>query len=75
MYVQNIKGQLCLPTDLGENIPANHLVDVMNAAVKRFKEALFNTVTPGEDGIATPVLASLRGCSKNYFWDSLIISL
>lgn len=39
--------QLCLPMDLEEDIPANHLVRVVNAAVNRLDNAIFDAAYPG----------------------------
>jgi transposase len=39
--------QLCLPMDLEEDIPQNHLVRVVNAAVNRLDDAIFAAAYPG----------------------------
>jgi len=39
--------QLYLPMDLEEEIPKNHLVRVVNAAVNRLDEAIFDAAYPG----------------------------
>lgn len=39
--------QLYLPMDLEEDIPANHLVRVANAAVNRLDDAIFDAAYPG----------------------------
>lgn len=41
MYIQYIMHQLALPMDLAENIPENHLVRVVNAAVNRLSDRIF----------------------------------
>nr|WP_240419535.1 hypothetical protein [Paenibacillus periandrae] len=38
--------QLCLPMDLEEDIPQNHLVRVVNEAVNKL-EAIFDAAYPG----------------------------
>ncbi|WP_058304253.1 IS1182 family transposase [Gorillibacterium timonense] len=47
MYIQYSMDQLCLPMDLEEDIPANHLVRVVNAAVNRLDDAIFDAAYPG----------------------------
>ena len=47
MYIQYTMDQLCLPMDLEEDIPANHLVRVVNAAVNRLDDSIFNAAYPG----------------------------
>ncbi|WP_425270613.1 IS1182 family transposase [Paenibacillus helianthi] len=47
MYIQYTMDQLCLPMDLEEDIPTNHLVRVVNAAVNRLDDALFDAAYPG----------------------------
>ncbi|WP_080836728.1 IS1182 family transposase [Cohnella massiliensis] len=47
MYIQYTMDQLCLPMDLEEDIPANHLVRVVNAAVNRLDDAIFDAAYPG----------------------------
>lgn len=39
--------QLCSPMDLEEDIPANHLVRVVNAAANRFDDAIFDAAYRG----------------------------
>lgn len=39
--------QLYLPMDLEEDIPANHLVRVVNEAVNRLDHRIFFTAYPG----------------------------
>ncbi|PWV97912.1 hypothetical protein DFQ01_12099, partial [Paenibacillus cellulosilyticus] len=39
--------QLCLPMDLEEDIPSNHLVRVVNAAVNRLDDKIFASAYPG----------------------------
>ncbi|MBE0337031.1 IS1182 family transposase, partial [Paenibacillus sp. 23TSA30-6] len=39
--------QLCLPMDLEEDIPPNHLVRVVNAAVNRLDDTIFDAAYPG----------------------------
>lgn len=47
MYIQYTMDQLCLPMDLEEDIPTNHLVRVVNAAVNRLDDAIFDAAYPG----------------------------
>ncbi|NGP58031.1 IS1182 family transposase [Paenibacillus thiaminolyticus] len=47
MYIQYTMDQLCLPMDLEEDIPPNHLVRVVNAAVNRLDDAIFDAAYPG----------------------------
>ncbi|MEK5464090.1 IS1182 family transposase [Paenibacillus sp. FSL R7-0210] len=47
MYIQYTMDQLCLPMDLEEDIPENHLVRVVNAAVNRLDNAIFDAAYPG----------------------------
>ncbi|WP_143192419.1 transposase, partial [Paenibacillus sp. P32E] len=47
MYIQYTMDPLCLPMDLEEDIPPNHLVRVVNAAVNRLDDALFDAAYPG----------------------------
>ncbi|RKN82276.1 IS1182 family transposase [Paenibacillus ginsengarvi] len=47
MYIQYSMDQLYLPMDLEEGIPANHLVRVVNAAVNRLDDAIFDAAYPG----------------------------
>ncbi|WP_342440253.1 transposase [Paenibacillus sp. FSL L8-0436] len=47
MYIQYTMDQLCLPMDLEEDIPQNHLVRVVNAAVNRLDDVIFDAVYPG----------------------------
>ncbi|MEW9702983.1 IS1182 family transposase [Paenibacillus sp. SI8] len=47
MYLKYTMDQLCLPMDLEEDIPQNHLVRVVNAAVNRLDDAIFDAVYPG----------------------------
>lgn len=47
MYIQYTMDQLCLPMDLEEDIPANHLVRVVNATVNRLDDAIFDAAYPG----------------------------
>nr|WP_245809599.1 hypothetical protein [Cohnella massiliensis] len=53
MYIQYTMDQLCLPMDLEEDIPVNHLVRVVNAAVNRLDDAIFDAAYPGADETAT----------------------
>nr|WP_229696111.1 transposase [Paenibacillus albidus] len=39
--------QLCLPLDLEEDIPESHLVRVVNSAVNRLDDAIFDAAYPG----------------------------
>nr|WP_261381623.1 transposase [Paenibacillus cremeus] len=47
MYIQYTMDQLCLPMDLEEGIPQNHIVRVVNAGVKRLDDAIFDAAYPG----------------------------
>ncbi|QKS47090.1 IS1182 family transposase (plasmid) [Paenibacillus cellulosilyticus] len=47
MYIQYTMDQLCLPMDLEEDIPQNHLVRVVNAAVNRLDDNIFSSAYPG----------------------------
>ncbi|MEK4851349.1 transposase [Paenibacillus sp. FSL H7-0756] len=47
MYIQYTMDQLCLPMDLEEDIPEYHLVCVVNAAVNRLDNAIFDAAYPG----------------------------
>ncbi|OKP91006.1 hypothetical protein A3844_03925 [Paenibacillus helianthi] len=47
MYIQYTMDPLCLPMDLEEDIPPNHLVRVVNAAVNRLDDAIFDAAYPG----------------------------
>ena len=47
MYIQYTMDQLCLPMDLEEDIPQNHLVRVVNAAVNRLDDDIFAAAYPG----------------------------
>ncbi|MBP1155784.1 transposase [Paenibacillus sp. PvR052] len=47
MYIQYNMDQLYLPMDLEEDIPANHLVRVVNAAVNRIDDHIFTAAYPG----------------------------
>lgn len=47
MYIQYTMDQLCLPMDLEEDIPQNHLVRVVNAAVNRLDDKIFAAAYPG----------------------------
>ncbi|QSF43322.1 IS1182 family transposase [Paenibacillus tianjinensis] len=47
MYIQYTMDQLCLPMDLEEDIPENHLVRVVNAAVNRLDDTIFDAAYPG----------------------------
>ncbi|QKS48779.1 IS1182 family transposase (plasmid) [Paenibacillus cellulosilyticus] len=47
MYIQYTMDQLCLPMDLEEDIPSNHLVRVVNAAVNRLDDKIFASAYPG----------------------------
>ncbi|MFF2483123.1 transposase, partial [Paenibacillus sp. NPDC058071] len=47
LYIQYTMDQLYLPMDLEEDIPANHLVRVINAAVNRLDDAIFDVAYPG----------------------------
>lgn len=47
MYIQYTMDQLCLPMDLEEDIPQNHLVRIVNAAVNRLDDKIFTAAYPG----------------------------
>jgi len=47
LYIQYTMDQLCLPMDLEEDIPENHLVRVVNAAVNRLDDTIFDAAFPG----------------------------
>ncbi|WP_219836914.1 IS1182 family transposase [Paenibacillus sp. R14(2021)] len=47
MYIQYTMDQLCLPMNLEEDIPENHLVRVVNAAVNRLPDSIFADAYPG----------------------------
>lgn len=47
MYIQYNMNQLCLPMDLETEIPANHVVRVVNAAVDRLSDDIFAAAYPG----------------------------
>lgn len=47
MYIQYTMDQLYLPMDLEEDIPQNHLVRVVNAAVNRLSDSIFADAYPG----------------------------
>ncbi|MNB90303.1 Transposase DDE domain protein [compost metagenome] len=47
MYIQYTMDQLCLPMDLEEDIPEHHLVRVVNAAVNRLDDSIFDAAYPG----------------------------
>ncbi len=47
MYIQYTMDQLCLPMDLEYDIPPNHLVRIVNAAVNRLDNAIFDVAYPG----------------------------
>ncbi|WCF11077.1 IS1182 family transposase [Paenibacillus thiaminolyticus] len=47
MYIQYNMNQLCLPMDLEEDIPANHLVRMINQAVDRLDDQIFASAYPG----------------------------
>ena len=47
MYIQYTMDQLCLPMDLEVDIPSNHLVRVVNAAVNQLDDAIFDAACPG----------------------------
>lgn len=47
MYIQYTMDQLCLPMDLEEDIPSNHLVRVVNEAVNRLDDSIFSAAYPG----------------------------
>lgn len=47
MFIQYTMDQLCLPMDLEELIPSNHLVRVVNAAINGLDDVLFTSAYPG----------------------------
>lgn len=47
MYIQYNMDQLHLPMSLDFEIPANHVVRVVNAAVDRLSDAIFDSAFPG----------------------------
>ncbi len=47
MYIQYTMDQLCLPMDLQEDIPENHLIRVVNDAVNRLDDKIFASAYPG----------------------------
>ncbi|QUL58043.1 IS1182 family transposase [Paenibacillus tritici] len=47
MYIQYTMDQLCLPMDLEEDIPSNHLARVVNTAVNRLDDSIFDAAYPG----------------------------
>ncbi len=47
LYIQYTMDQLCLPMDLEEDIPLNHLVRVVNEAVNKLDDAIFDAAYPG----------------------------
>jgi transposase len=47
LYIQYTMDQLTLPMDLEEDIPVNHLVRVVNAAVNRLSDDIFASAYPG----------------------------
>ncbi|MDQ0897760.1 transposase [Paenibacillus sp. V4I7] len=47
MYIQYTMDQLCLPMDLEEDIPQNHLVRIVNAAVNQLDDVIFDAAYPG----------------------------
>jgi len=47
LYIQYTMDQLCLPMDLEEDIPSNHLVRVVNSAINRLDDAIFDAAYPG----------------------------
>ena len=47
LYSQYTMDQLYLPMDLEEDIPANHLVRVVNTAVNRLDDNIFSAAYPG----------------------------
>lgn len=47
MYIQYTMDQLTLPMDLEDDIPQNHLVRVVNAAVNQLSDSIFASAYPG----------------------------
>ncbi|KAA2302169.1 transposase, partial [Clostridioides difficile] len=47
MYIQYTMDQLFLPMDLETDIPENHLVRVVNDAINRLSDSVFNSAYPG----------------------------
>jgi len=61
IYIQYTMVQLCLPMDLEEDIPENHLVRVINAAVNRLDEKIFSAAYPdgGRDSYHPKMLTKI----------------
>ncbi|MNB65964.1 hypothetical protein D3C81_125420 [compost metagenome] len=47
MYIQYTMDQLYLPMDLEEDIPEHHLIRVVNSAVNRLDDTIFDAAYPG----------------------------
>jgi transposase len=47
LYLKYTMDQLCLPMDLEEDIPQNHLVRIVHAAVTQLDDKIFASVYPG----------------------------
>nr|WP_052088104.1 transposase [Paenibacillus wynnii] len=47
MYIQYTMDKLCLPMDLEEDCPENHLVRVVSSAVNRLDDTIFDAAYPG----------------------------
>jgi transposase len=47
LYIQYTMDQLCLPMDLEEDIPQNHLVRIVHAAVTQLDDKIFASAYPG----------------------------
>ncbi|MGF7049565.1 hypothetical protein J2T13_004086 [Paenibacillus sp. DS2015] len=59
MYIQYTMDQLFLPMDLQEDIPQNHLVRLVNAAVNRLDDAIFDAAYPGVVDVTATTLKCL----------------
>lgn len=62
MYIQyTMDHQIYLPMDLEEDIPENHLVRVVNAAVNRLDDKIFSVAYPGggRDSYHTKMLTNV----------------
>jgi transposase len=47
LYLKYTMDQLCLPMDLEEDIPQNHLVRIVHAAVTQLDDKIFASAYPG----------------------------
>ncbi|MDQ0196603.1 transposase [Paenibacillus wynnii] len=60
LYIQYTMDQLCLPMNLEEDIPENHLVRVVNTAVNRLDDTTFDAVPMSEGKAAVLQLHPLQ---------------